>query len=154
MRLFAAYAAADARQQHITARMDVDITAYARNTRMNLPACRKPKTSRLRYCRYLLLSKKKRCSAKKKSLETVHGVIGFRTVPQAETRKGFTWGAVTNLLREFLPVTFALPRSGQRPFAADRDVPETAGLFEKVGIFVDQEETFYVEPKKENVEMT
>jgi phage host-nuclease inhibitor protein Gam len=84
-------------------------------------------------------------------MEMVHGVIGFRTgTPKLKTLKGFTWGAVTNLLKEFLP---SYVRVSEEPakdrLLADREVPETASLFPKVGIFVDQDETFYVEPKKE-----
>ena len=41
---------------------------------------------------------------KKKSLDSLHGTIGFRTgTPKLKTLKGFTWNTVTNLLKEFLP---------------------------------------------------
>ncbi len=39
---------------------------------------------------------------KKKSVEGAHGTFGFRTgTPKLKLLKGFTWGAVTNLLKEF-----------------------------------------------------
>jgi phage host-nuclease inhibitor protein Gam len=95
--------------------------------------------------------KKNEFFSKKKSMEMVHGVIGFRIgTPKLKTMKGFTWGAVTNLLKEFLP---AYVRTSEEPakdkLLADREVEEVIALFPKVGIFVDQDETFFVEPKKE-----
>jgi len=36
---------------------------------------------------------------------------------------------------------------------ADRDVPEIFTQFQKLGITVDQDETFFVEPKKELAEV-
>ncbi|MFK8296741.1 host-nuclease inhibitor Gam family protein [Capnocytophaga canimorsus] len=62
----------------------------------------------------------------------------------------FTWGAVTNLLKEFLP---SYVRTVEEPakdkLLADRDNEEVNTLFGKVGISVVQDETFFVEPKKE-----
>jgi len=89
--------------------------------------------------------------AKKKSLDTVHGTIGFRTgTPKLKTLKGFTWGAVTNLLKEFLPdYVRTIEEPAKDKLLADRDNTEVSGLFAKVGIAVTQDESFYVEPKKE-----
>ena len=89
--------------------------------------------------------------AKKKSLDTVHGTIGFRTeTPKLKTLKGFTWSSIVNLLKEFLQGYVHLteePAKDKR--LADRDNAEVSGLFAKVGITVTQDESFYVEPKKE-----
>jgi phage host-nuclease inhibitor protein Gam len=153
---FAAYAAADARQQHITARMDVEITRIREKYQDELARLQETKDQSFEVLQVFTVEQKETMFSKKKSLETVHGVIGFRTgTPKLKTRKGFTWGAVTNLLKEFLPGYVRITEEPAKDrLLADRDVPETAGLFDKVGIFVDQEETFFVEPKKENVEMT
>lgn len=88
---------------------------------------------------------------KKKSLEMTHGTIGFRTgTPKLKPLKGFTWGAVTNLLQEFLPgYVRTVTEPAKDKLLADRDDKDTAALFAKVGICVVQDETFYVEPKKE-----
>ena len=84
-------------------------------------------------------------------METVHGTLGFRTgTPKLKTLKGFTWGAVTNLLTEFLPgYVRTVVEPAKDKLLADRDDEQTAALFPKVGITVVQDETFYVEPKKE-----
>jgi phage host-nuclease inhibitor protein Gam len=88
---------------------------------------------------------------KKKSIETVHGIAGFRTgTPKLKLIKGFTWGAVTNLLKEFLPAYVRLSEEPAKDkLLADRDNPEVSDLYGKSGLYVDQDETFYVEPKKE-----
>ena len=88
---------------------------------------------------------------KRKSLETTHGTIGFRTsTPKLKTLKGFTWASVLNLLKEFLP---DYVRTAEEPakdkLLADREDEEVSALFPKVGIAVVQDETFFVEPKKE-----
>jgi phage host-nuclease inhibitor protein Gam len=89
--------------------------------------------------------------AKKKSMESVHGVFGFRTgTPKLKTLKGFTWGAVTNLLKEFLPgYVRTIEEPAKDRLLADRDLEDVVNLFPKVGIAVTQDESFFVEPKKE-----
>lgn len=89
--------------------------------------------------------------SKRKSLETTHGIIGFRTgTPTLKTRKGFTWASVLEMLKEFMP---NYVRTKEEPakdkLLADREDEEVAALFPKVGIAVVQDETFFVEPKKE-----
>jgi phage host-nuclease inhibitor protein Gam len=150
---FAEYADADARQQRITAKMDVEITRIREKYQDDLAKLQERKDKAFEVMQVFATENKDELFAKKKSLEFVHGVLGFRTgTPKLKTRKGFTWGAVTNLLREFLP---GYVRVSEEPakdkLLSDRDIPEVSELFPKVGIFVDQDETFYVEPKKEEV---
>ena len=90
--------------------------------------------------------------SKKKSLESAHGIIGFRTGnPKLKNRKGFTWAAVTNLCKEFLPQYIRTTEElAKDKLLADRDVPEVAEQFANIGVEVVQDESFYVEPKKES----
>lgn len=86
----------------------------------------------------------------KKSIKFQHGVLGFRTgAPKLKTRKGYTWNSVTNLLKEFLPDYI---RKTEEPakdkLLSERNNPDIKQFFDKVGIYVDQDETFYVDPKK------
>lgn len=150
---FADYAAADARQQQITAKMDQQIIKIRENYQDELSKLQNRKDIAFDIMQTFALENKDELFAKRKSIETVHGVFGFRTgTPRLKTRKGFTWGAVTNLLKEFLP---SYIRTSEEPakdkLLADRDIPEVSELLPKVGVFVDQDETFYVEPKKEEI---
>ena len=89
---------------------------------------------------------------KKKSLDMVHGTIGFRTgTPKLKTLKGFTWASALTLVKEFLPGYIRQAEEiAKDKLLADRDKEEVNGLFDKVGIQVVQDETFYLEPKMED----
>jgi phage host-nuclease inhibitor protein Gam len=150
---FAAYAIADARQQKITARMDIDISKIREKYQEDLNALQEQKDQTFELMQVFATEQKDVLFGKKKSMEMVHGILGFRTgTPKLKTRKGFTWPSVTNLLKEFLP---SYVRTSEEPakdkLLADREIPEVLDLFPKVGIFVDQDETFFVEPKKEEM---
>lgn len=89
--------------------------------------------------------------ARKKSLEMAHGVIGFRTgTPKLKTLKGFTWAGALQLVKEFLPGYIRQTEEiAKDKLLADRDMEDMAGRMARCGISVSQDETFYVEPKKE-----
>ncbi|MBX7204176.1 MAG: host-nuclease inhibitor Gam family protein [Bacteroidia bacterium] len=147
---FAAYAKADARAKQLTAKMDVEITKIREKYQDELTELQDVKEEEFE--KLQSYAENNRADfGNKKSMELTHGVLGFRTgTPKLKTRKGFTWGSITNLLKEFLP---EYVRTTEEPakdrLLADRDAPEVANLFPKVGILVDQDETFFVEPKKE-----
>jgi len=148
---FADYARADARAQKINATMDIEMTKIREKYADELGKLSDLKEKSSDIMQTYATENKAEIFAKRKSMETVHGVLGFRTgTPRLKTLKGFTWGAVTNLLKEFLP---AYVRTIEEPakdrLLSDRDFPETAALFPRVGIAVVQDESFYVEPKKE-----
>ena len=102
---------------------------------------------------------------KKKSLDMAHGTIGFRTgTPKLKTLKGFTWASALQLVKEFLPGYVRQSEEiAKDKLLADRDIevmvagdPLGPGKpmceqMAKCGITVTQDETFYVEPKKEEL---
>ena len=89
--------------------------------------------------------------AKKKSLEMVHGTIGFRTgTPKLKTLKGFTWASALQLVKEFLPKHIRMTEEiAKDKLLAERNEEEVAANLERCGITVAQDESFYVEPKEE-----
>ena len=104
---------------------------------------------------------------KKKSLDMAHGTIGFRTgTPKLKTLKGFTWACALQLAKKFLPMTYIRQTEeiAKDRLLADRELeevevydtptgdPRMVKMPEAMavcGIQVVQDETFYVEPKKE-----
>ena len=88
---------------------------------------------------------------KKKSLDMVHGTIGFRTgTPKLKTLKGFTWASALQLVREFLPSYIRTTEEITKDkLLADRDVEGMCDSMSRCGIQVVQDETFFVEPKRE-----
>ena len=148
---FADYAKADARQQKITAEMDVAMTRIREKWQDELAKLAETKETSFDILQAYATEHRDELFTKRKSLETTHGTLGFRTgTPKLKTLKGFTWASVLNMLKEFLPgYVRTIEEPAKDKLLADRDDEETAALFHKVGITVVQDETFYVEPKKE-----
>ena len=133
---FADFAAADAKVQNLTSKMDLEMTRIREKYADQLAELSATKEKNFDIMQAYAVENKEELFSRKKSLESAHGVFGFRTgTPKLKNLKGFTWAAVTNICKELL---------------ADRDNPEVAEYFPKIGVQVVQEETFYVEPKKEN----
>jgi phage host-nuclease inhibitor protein Gam len=151
---FADYAAADARFQNIATKMDMEITRIREKYQDALAGLQAIKEINFETIQVFAAENKADLFAKRKSIETVHGTVGFRTgTPKLKLLKGFTWGAVTNMLREFMPAYLRLTEEPAKDkLLADRDMPEVAKQFAKIGIAVVQDEIFFVEPKKEATE--
>ena len=67
--------------------------------------------------------------------------------------KGFTWEAAKNLVKEFLPSFIRTSEEvAKDKLLADRDSEGMAEQMAKCGIQVVQDDTFYVDPKKEETE--
>lgn len=149
---FADFAAADARCQNLTSKMDIEITRIREKYADRLAELDAKKSEAFDLMQAYALENKDELFSRKKSVESAHGVFGFRTgTPKLKNLKGFTWAAVTNLVKELLPSYIRTSEElAKDKLLADRDVPEVAGYFPKIGVQVVQEETFYVEPKKEN----
>ena len=150
---FADYAKADARQQKITAEMDIQMAKIREKWQDELAKLAETKDNAFDILQAFALENRDELFSKKKSLETTHGILGFRTgTPKLKTLKGFTWASVLNMLKEFLPgYVRTVEEPAKDKLLADRDDEETAALFSKVGITVVQDETFFVEPKKEDL---
>jgi phage host-nuclease inhibitor protein Gam len=146
------YAMLDARVSEITSRMDQKITEIRELHAEALQQLGDQRTDRLTQLQ-LFAETNKQLFDKKKSLEMAHGVIGFRTgTPKLKTIKGFTWPAVTNLLKKVLPdYVRTVEEPAKDKLLADRDKPEVKNYFNKdgIGCEVVQDETFFVELKKE-----
>lgn len=148
---FGDYAVADAKLAKIIAGIDVQITQIREKYADEMNKLNEKKDAAFDVMQAWALENKDDLFLKKKSIESVHGTLGFRTgTPKLKTLKGFTWGAVTSLLKEFLP---GYVRVSEEPakdkLLADRELDDVATLFPRVGISVTQDETFFVEPKKE-----
>ncbi len=90
---------------------------------------------------------------KKKSIEFMHGVIGFRTgTPKLKTLKGFTWESVKTLIKKVLPGYIRTEEAVAKDLLlANREKDEVKLALKDVGLMVDQDESFYVQPKLEEV---
>lgn len=89
----------------------------------------------------------------KKSIETTHGVFGFRTgMPKLTPRKGFKWPAILELLKSKLPSYVKTKEDVDKErLLADRNEELVKGSLKQVGLDVTQDETFYVAPNLDQV---
>lgn len=150
---FADYANADAKEQKLTASMDEEITKIRENNQTYLQELSDMKKKSMEIMQAYAMENKELFS-KKRSLETAHGTFGFRMgTPALKTLKGFTWASVTNMLKEFLPDYVRTKEEPAKDLllaaARDNENTEVVEKFEKCGFYVDQQETFFVDPKKE-----
>lgn len=148
---FDEYAVADARIAKIQADMDVQFTKIREKYADELAELQQTKTDSFEVMQVFATEHREEFFSKRRSMETTHGIIGFRTGnPKLKNRKGFTWASVLELAKTFMPAyvrtEFALAKD---LILADRDEEGMAEQLTKCGVYVDQDETFYVEPKKE-----
>ena len=117
---FADFAAADAKVQNLTSKMDIEMTHV-----------------REKYAgRLAELS------------DVKNGAFEIMQAYAVENKEELF---ATNLCKELLPAYIRTSEElAKDKLLADRELPEVAEYFPKIGVQVVQDETFYVEPKKEN----
>lgn len=98
----------------------------------------------------------KKSWGKKKSLELLHCVIGFRTgTPKVSKDKKFTWDAVLELMKKnkmFSGFIRSKDEINKESILAEKDENVVKGLKEQCYVFVEQDETFFVQPKVEELQ--
>lgn len=167
---FATYAKADAQSAKITADIELQCAKIREKYAVRLSELDEEKTKAFYTLQSYATENQTELFARKKSLDMAHGTIGFRTgTPKLKTLKGFTWASALELAKRFLPMTYIRQTEelAKDRLLADRDLEEVAvydtpnGDIREVsmteamavcGIQVVQDETFYVEPKREEAE--
>lgn len=164
---FAQYAKSDAQIQKINADIELQCAKYREKYADRLTQLDAEREQAFDTLQTFAVENQAELFAKKKSLDMAHGTIGFRTgTPKLKTLKGFTWASVLELVKTFLPsYVRTTDEVAKDRLLADRDgeieTTDTAQIEKKVvpmrevmarcGIQVTQDETFYVEPKKEEI---
>ena len=162
---FATYAKSDAQIQKINAEIELQCAKIREKYADKLAALGDDRDKAFDVLQSFATENQAELFTKKKSLDMAHGTIGFRTgTPKLKTLKGFTWASALNLVKTFLPSYIRQTEEiAKDKLLADRDtevaversdsqrpvnVPMQTAMAE-CGIQVVQDETFYVEPKKE-----
>lgn len=141
-----AYAIADAEEQKITAKLDAEITKLREKNTDQLNKLKEKKDQNFdiiqTYCQ-----ENEHLFETKKSIETIHGTLGFRTgTPKLKLRKGFKWEGVLDLVKTFYPVHVrTIQEIDKQGLLASRNQIN----FKPIGIEIAQDETFFIELKKE-----
>ena len=151
---FATYAKADAQAAKITADIELQCAKIREKYASKLAELDNEKTKAFDTLHSFATENQAELFTKKKSLDMAHGTIGFRTgTPKLKTLKGFTWASALQLVKEFLPGYIRQTEEiAKDKLLADRDTEDMMPQMNKCGIQVVQDETFYVEPKKEDAE--
>lgn len=148
---FADYAAADAKLAKVNATMDEQITRIREKYSDDILKLQDLKDKNFEVIQAFAQENREDLFTKKKSLDVAHGTFGFRTgTPKLKTLKGFTWASALNLIKAFLPDYIRVNEEPAKDkLLADRELPSVAVNLEKCGIEVVQDETFFIELKKE-----
>lgn len=163
---FAAYAKADAQSSKILADIDLQIARIRERWADRLTELTAEKDRAFDTLQAYAMENKAELFTKKKSLDMVHGTIGYRTgTPKLKMLKGFTWASALLLVKQFLPdYVRTTEEVAKDRLLADRDTKSVPAWAEdgqevpmadqmaRCGIQVVQDETFYVEPKTEDVQ--
>lgn len=146
------FSQADSRIQKITAEMELKITAIRDKHAEELAELQKKKDDSVEILQAFATENKESLFSKTKSYKSAHGIFGFRTgTPKIKQLRGFTKESVLTLVKTLLPNYIRTTEElAKDKLLADREKEEVAELLPKCGMAVVQDETFYVEPKKEN----
>ncbi len=146
----ALYAEADARLQKTQSKMDVQITKIRESNQREISELNDTKEDAMSKIQ-AYAENNRDAFGNKKSLEMAHGIIGFRTgTPKLKTLKGFTWPSVLNLMKQFMPTYVrTVEEPAKDRILLDREELQLNGNLQKVGLYSDQDESFYIELKKE-----
>lgn len=92
--------------------------------------------------------------AKKKSVEMVHGIVGYRTAPPSvRLVRGVTWDKAIALIEAAHPELIRLKKEADKEgLIASREII-TDEQFKAIGIHIEQAEKPFVEVKKDTVEI-
>lgn len=167
---FAAFAKADASINKINADIELQCAKIREKHQADLTRLVAERDSAFEMLQSFATENKVELFSKKKSLDMAHGTIGFRTgTPKLKTLKNFTWASALELVKTFLPSSYVRKAEdvAKDKLLADRDLEEVnvtvdgmvlqpmtmKDAMAKCGLQVVQEETFYVEPKKEDTDL-
>lgn len=162
---FAQYAKADAQIEKINAEIDLQCAKIREKYQQKLGELMCDRECAFDTLQAYATENQADLFTKKKSLDMAHGTIGFRTgTPKLKTLKGFTWASALTLVKKFMPGYVRTSEEiAKDKLLADRDleavefiesettkmqIPMSNAMAE-CGIIATQDETFYVEPKKE-----
>lgn len=147
---FADFATADAKIHQITAKMDGEIVKIREKYQDKLTELGEQREAAFELLQHFAQTNPDHF-VKRKSLEMAHGIIGFRTgTPSLKTLKGYTWAAVLNLVKNYLPEFVRTKEDVNKEALIDRrDEDDIKDNLTRCGMKIEQSEGFYVEPKKE-----
>lgn len=151
---FGEYATADAQIAKINATIDAEFTKIRERYADKLAELATAREQSYEVVQVYATENRDTLFAKRKSAENSHGLFGFRTgTPKLKTKKGLTWGGVLELLKlHNTSFIRTIEEVAKDKLLSDRDNDAVIELMPKIGVEVVQDETFFIELKKEETE--
>ena len=148
---FNAYATADAQQRSLTAEMDSKLVEIRESYADRLASLETEKKEAFEKMQVFATENREELFSKRKSMETTHGILGFRIGnPKLKVRKGMTWAGVLELLKiKGKNYVRTVEEVAKDKLLAERDLDKCKAVMDACNIDVIQDETFFVEPKTE-----
>lgn len=148
---FNAYATADAQQRSLTAEMDSKLVEIRESYADRLASLETEKKEAFEKMQVFATENREELFSKRKSMETTHGILGFRIGnPKLKVRKGMTWAGVLELLKiKGKNYVRTVEEVAKDKLLAERDLDKCKAVMDACYIDVIQDETFFVEPKTE-----
>ena len=145
------YAVADAKQRALMAEMDGKLSEIREQYSGQLQDLDMEKDEAFEKLQAFATENREELFTKRKSMETTHGILGFRIGnPQLKPGKGMTWAGVLELLKmKGKGYIRTVEEVAKDKLLAERELDECRIVMEACHISVVQKETFYVEPKSE-----
>ena len=145
------YAKADARISKIQAQIDLEMTKIRDKYAEELASLGQERDG-AKEVLMLYCSQNKDKFETKRSIELSHGKMGFRTgTPALKNKKGFTWAAVLELAKESYPQYVRTKEElAKDAILVDRELPEAQEIMSKLHVEVVQDESWFIELKKED----
>ncbi len=139
--------------QNIEAKMNTEINAIRDKYQEKVTALNESKDEQMEVLEVYAMEQSPNWG-KKKSMEMLHGVIGYRTgMPKIKFDKGFNSKSVVAILEENFPIYVrTVTEMDKEKLLADRDSEGFEKVIKKSHFTVVQDETFYVESKAEQLQ--
>ena len=144
------YATAEYRELEINKAIEVEVNDVMKKYEDELMCLAQGKGTAFEQAHSYCLCNKDSLFDQRRSVGTPYGIAGFRLgKPQLKTTKGNTWDSVLAKLREKLPHHIRITEEPAKDLLlADRYKEDIAPVLNEIGVYIVQDELFYVETKK------
>src|SRR3989304_234013 len=145
------YAQDDARVRQINAEMDSEFAVIRARHAAELQTITERMTKSFNQARMNFETNRDHFFGKKKSFDTAQGTVGYRTgTPKTTPRKGFTWASILEMFRMKAPEYIKIKEEPNKEMMLmNREIDEQKLLIYTCGVEIVQDETFFIELKKE-----
>lgn len=141
----------DSKLKELQARMDKEIFDIRDRNQEALEIYSETKLEAFASLQAFAMSNQKEMFEPTKSIKNKYGTLGFRSgKPKFQLALENNWNMVTQKIKDFLPQYVRVTiEPAKDKLLADRNMHEIAKFFPALGLSVIQEETFFVDLKKE-----